>query len=136
MAAERHDTEKGNIAPETEETAAAAEDAADASPSESVENNEDAALVEPTAVHPLLISVLEAPPPTPRESSPLHIAIERIHPSRLNEDGHLLSPTERKEAEVQSPHEVCDFHVVHEDHETEDAGTADGIFRAIISTDP
>ena len=132
--AEHNDAEKG--IPEAEETAATAEEATEASPSESVEKDVDAALVEPHPVHPLLKSVAEAPPPTPRDSSPLHIAMEHIHPSRLSEEGHLLSPTERKEADVQSPHEVCDFRVVHESYETEEGGTADGISRKIVSIDP
>jgi len=134
--AEHRDDEKGNIVPETEETTAAAEEATEPSPSDSVEKNEDAALVEPKPEHPLLKSVAETPPPTPRDSSPLQIVMEHMHPSSLSEEGHLVSPTERKEAEVQSPHEVCDFRIVHENHETEEGGTADGISRAIVSIDP
>ena len=53
----------------------------------------------------------EITPPTPRNSSPLQIAIDKIHPSKLDHDGHLTSPTERKEEEVQLPTGVCEFPV-------------------------
>jgi hypothetical protein len=69
---------------------------------------------EPTIAiaNPWLKSVLEDTPPTPRDSSPLQIAIDSIHPSKVADDGHLTSPIERKEEEVQLPTEVCEFPLV------------------------
>lgn len=64
--------------------------------------------------NPLLKSVLEDTPPTPRDSSPLQIAIDSIHPSKVEDDDHLTSPTERKEEEVQLPTAVCEFPLVSE----------------------
>ena len=78
---------------------------------------EEAVLVHPTPQHaaltnPLLKSVLEEMPPTPRHSSPLQLALEQIHSSKVDDDPPLTSPTERKEEGVQLPTKVCDFPVV------------------------
>lgn len=54
---------------------------------------------------------MEITPPTPRDSSPLQIAIDKIHSSKIDHDGHLTSPTERKEDEVRFPVGVCEFPV-------------------------
>jgi len=54
---------------------------------------------------------MEITPPTPRGSSPLQIAINQIHPAKVDEDDHLTSPTERKEEEVRFPTGVCEFPV-------------------------
>jgi hypothetical protein len=71
---------------------------------------------EPTIAiaNPWLKSALEDTPPTPRDSSPLQIAIDSIHPSKVADDDHLTSPIERKEEDVQLPTEVCKFPLVSE----------------------
>ena len=74
--------------------------------------------VQPTPQHaaltnPSLKSVLDEIPPTPRHASPLQIALEQIHPSKVDGEDHpLTSPTERKEEGVQLPTGVCEFPVV------------------------
>lgn len=75
--------------------------------------------------NPLLKSAMEITPPTPRNSSPLQIVIDNIHPSKIDQDDHLTSPTERKEEEVQLPTGVCEFPVAPEgdcDNKTEEEG--------------
>ena len=54
---------------------------------------------------------MEITPPTPRDSSPLQIAMDKIRSSKVDEYSHLTSPTERKEGEVQLPTGVCEFSV-------------------------
>jgi hypothetical protein len=78
---------------------------------------EETVLVHPTPQHaaltnPLLKSVLDEMPPTPRHSSPLQLALEQIHSSKVDDDRPLTSPTEKKEEGVQLPTKVCDFPVV------------------------
>ena len=68
---------------------------------------------------------MEITPPTPRDSSPLQIVVDKIHPSKVDEDGHLTSPTERKEEEVRLPTGVCEFSVPpadNDDAKTEEKG--------------
>ena len=54
---------------------------------------------------------MEITPPKTRGSSLLQIAINQIHPAKVDEDDHLTSPTERKEEEVRFPTGVCEFPV-------------------------
>lgn len=54
-------------------------------------------------------SVHESTPPTPGDSSPLRVAIDKIYPSKVDNDDLFTSPTERKEGEVQLPTRVCEF---------------------------
>ena len=70
--------------------------------------------------NPLLKQVLDITPPTPRDSSPLHLAINSIHPSKAYDDDHPISPTERKEGDVLPPIEICEFQPPSEDHEVEE----------------
>jgi hypothetical protein len=86
-------------------------------PTEEARSAEETVLVHPTPQHaaltnPLLKSVLDEMPPTPRHSSPLQLALEQIHSSKVDDDPPLTSPTERKEEGVQLPTKVCDFPVV------------------------
>lgn len=57
----------------------------------------------------LFKSVHESTPPTPGDSSPLRVAIDKIYPSKVDDDDLFTSPTERKEGEVQLPTRVCEF---------------------------
>jgi hypothetical protein len=89
------------------------------------ESTEKDVLIEPTPIsNPLLQSVLDIAPPTPRDASPLQIAIENIHPSAV--DGETLSPVERKEEEVQFPTEVCEFPVISKEEDASEE-TTDGM---------
>lgn len=111
--------------PESEVTAVAEEDLpTQAVEVESIENDsvdptDDDILIYPkpeiAITNPLLQSVLEISPPTPRDSSPLQLAIDEIHPPKVDEDDHLTSPTERKEEEVQLPTGICQFPLTPED---------------------
>lgn len=76
--------------------------------------------------NPLFKSVLEAMPPTPRNSSPSQLVIESIHPSKPYDDS-LVSPTERKENEVQQPTEVCGFPLIPSDEGAGDEYRSKGI---------
>jgi hypothetical protein len=64
--------------------------------------------------NPLLKSVLEITPPTPRDSSPMQQVIDSIHPSTLEEP---TSHVDRKEEEVLHPTEVCDLMEIAKDDE-------------------
>jgi hypothetical protein len=86
-------------------------------PTEEALSVEETVLVHPRPQHaaltnPLLKSVLDEMPPTPRHSSPLQLALEQIHSSKVDDDPPLTSPTERKEEGVHFPTKVCDFPVV------------------------
>jgi hypothetical protein len=68
-----------------------------------------------SVANPLLKSVLEITPPTPRDSSPMQQVIDSIHPSALDEEP--TSPVDRKEEEVLHPTEVCDLMEIAKDDE-------------------
>jgi hypothetical protein len=65
--------------------------------------------------NPLLKSVLEITPPTPRDSSPMQQVIDSIHPSTVDEEP--TSPVDKKEEEVLHPTEVCDLMEIAKDDE-------------------
>jgi hypothetical protein len=65
--------------------------------------------------NPLLKSVLEITPPTPRDSSPMQQVIESLHSSALDEEP--TSPVDRKEEEVLHPTKVCDLMEIAKDDE-------------------
>ena len=98
-------------------------------------STEEDLLLQPTPIsNPLLKSVLDITPPTPRDASPLQIAIERIHPPAV--EGQTTSPVERKEEEVRLPTEVCEFPVISTDEESSEAetdGTSPCMFVANLS---
>jgi len=100
-----------------EETDVTAPPSLEKPPTEEALSAEETGLVHPTPQHaaltnPLLKSVFDEMPPTPRHSSPLQLALEQIHSSKVDDDPPLTSPTERKEEGVQLPTKVCDFPVV------------------------
>ena len=85
-------------------------------------STEEDVLLQPTPIsNPLLKSVLDITPPTPRDASPLQIAIESIHPPAV--EGQTTSPVERKEEEVRLPTEVCEFPVISTVEESSEAQT-------------
>ena len=91
---------------------------------ESSASTEENLLLAPKPIsNPLLKSVLDITPPTPRDASLLQIAIEEIHPSHVGEE--TTSPVERKEGEVKLPTEVCEFPVISKEEAEE--GPVDGI---------
>jgi hypothetical protein len=122
---EEHNTE---VTPENHEESATQDDEPTEAKTQPTGLEEDLLLhpkPEIALENPLLRSVMEITPPTPRDSSPMQAAIDEIHPSKVDEDGHLTSPTERKEEEVQWPTGVCDFSVSpadNDDTKTEEKG--------------
>jgi hypothetical protein len=96
---------------------------------------DDLPLVEPTqdallhpkplfaTSNPSLRPAFDVAPPTPRYSSPSQLVIDSIRPSKVHEDGSLVSPTGRKEGEVQSPTKVCEFPLMSTDDGGEETGT-------------
>jgi len=130
-------------ASEDEEINVAAPVSVDNPPAAETPSSEQPVLVHPSPQHaaltnPLLKSVLDEMPPTPRHSSPLQLALEQIHPSKVDEDPPLTSPTERKEEGVQLPTKVCDFPVVAGDVssnlETPENGTCCSV--RVLTIDP
>ena len=74
-------------------------------------------LHESTLRYPLLKNIHKSAPPTPRDPSPLRVALDEIHPSKIPEDDNPISPTARKEEEIQLPTAICDFSAVTNDDE-------------------
>ena len=86
-------------------------------------STDEEVLSEPTPIsNPFLTLVLDVTPPTPRDASPLQLAIEEIHPSNVDEE--TTSPVERKEEEVGLPVEVCEFPVITNEEEEQAADEA------------
>jgi hypothetical protein len=75
------------------------------------ENKEEDEILQPTPEfpisNPLLKFMLELPPPTPRDSSPMQQALKDMHPANVDEEP--TSPVDRKEEDVMPPTSICNF---------------------------